>query len=63
MTKQIETATMEGIGKKGLRKTLGDTVEEYFNIMRIKNKHVMARNPQEWRNIYLELRSITYCSS
>jgi hypothetical protein len=62
MTKQIETATMEGIGKKGLRKRLGDTVEEYFNLVRIKNK-LMARDLQEWRNIYLELRSVTDCSS
>jgi hypothetical protein len=36
MTKQIETATMQGIRKKGLWKRLGDKVEEYLNIMRIK---------------------------
>jgi len=40
MTKQIVTATVEVIRKKGLHKRLGDKVEEYLSIMRIKNKQV-----------------------
>jgi hypothetical protein len=60
MTKQIVTATVEVVRKKGLHKRLEDKVEEFLNIMRIKNKQVMARDLREWRNIYWESRSITY---
>jgi hypothetical protein len=35
---------MEGKRKRGLCKRLGDKVEEYLNIMRIKNKQLMARD-------------------
>jgi len=40
MIKQIVTATVEVIRKKRLHKRLRDKVEEYLNIMRIKNKQV-----------------------
>jgi len=40
MIKKIVTATMEIIRKKRLHKRLGDKVEDYLNIMRIKNKQV-----------------------
>lgn len=40
MIKKIVTATVEVIRKKRLYKRLGDKVEEYLNMMRIKNKQV-----------------------
>jgi predicted metal-dependent hydrolase len=63
MAKQFETATLEGIREKGLRKRLGNRVEEYLNIMGIKNKQVMVRDLRKWRNIHWESRCVIDCSS
>jgi hypothetical protein len=62
MTKQIVTSTVEVVRKKGLHKRLGGKVEEYLNIMRLKNKQVWL---ETFRNggIYSESRSVTDCSS
>jgi hypothetical protein len=57
MPNQIVTDTMVGRRKRGRpRKRRRDEVEEGLNVMGIRNRHAMARDRREWRQIVLKAK-------
>jgi hypothetical protein len=57
LPKQIAVATIEGTKKRGRpHKRWKDEVEEYLNIMGIKNGRAAARDRRKWRKMVLQAK-------